>query len=363
MTGVLRAAASPGEVRVAAWRDGMIHDAAIWRPGAPDGLNDVHVGRVLASVRALGGAFVAITGNEGFLPDRDGISPGQGDAVVVRVVRAAQGGKGPRLARLDEPATLPVRLLRPGPHALLRLAAAWPDAPVLIDDAALVPALAPVLGARLSLVPHAWDEAVAAQWAQLAESEIDLPGGARMSIWPTPALVAIDLDTAGASAARVGKAAAQMAANLAALPELARQIRARNLSGAILVDFAGLPARKRAALRPALEAALDDDPARPRLLGFTALGLGEILRPRAAPPLHEVLRGPHAAGLAALRELAEGVAADPSRLPTLRAAPAVIAALQQDQAALSAMAARAGRMPILRSDPILPGSTWILEPA
>ena len=77
--------------------------------------------------------------------------------------------------------------------------------------------------------------------------------------------------------------------NRALLPALARQIRLRNLSGAILVDLAGLPARRRAALGPALAEALADDPARPRLLGFTALGLAEIVRPRVHPPLHELL--------------------------------------------------------------------------
>ena len=105
-----------------------------------------------------------------------------------------------------------------------------------------------------------------------------------------------------------GKMAAHLAVNRAVLPALARQIRLRNLSGAILVDFAGLPARRRAALAPALHAALAEDPLRPRLLGFTALGLAEIVRPRVHPPLHELLAGPHAAGLAALRRIATEVA-------------------------------------------------------
>ena len=65
-----------------------------------------------------------------------------------------------------------------------------------------------------------------------------LPGGARASIHPTPALVAIDMDTGGATAERRPSQAAQMAANLLALPEVARQIRLRNLSGAVVVDVA-----------------------------------------------------------------------------------------------------------------------------
>ena len=48
---------------------------------------------------------------------------------------------------------------------------------------------------------------------------------------------------------------------------------------------------------PALTAALAGDPLRPRFLGFTALGLAEIARPRVRAPLHEMLSGPLAAGL------------------------------------------------------------------
>ncbi|MCX7383213.1 MAG: ribonuclease, partial [Alphaproteobacteria bacterium] len=62
------ARASPGEVRVAAW-DGTLVDAAIWRPGSPDGVGDIHRGRVTRKFPALAGAFVALADGDGFLPD------------------------------------------------------------------------------------------------------------------------------------------------------------------------------------------------------------------------------------------------------------------------------------------------------
>jgi Ribonuclease G/E len=161
--------------------------------------------------------------------------------------------------------------------------------------------------------------------------------------------------------ARQGKTALHLAANRAVVPELARQIRLRNLSGAILVDFAGLPARRRSALGPALAEALEADPVRPRLVGFTGLGLAEIVRPRVHPPLHELLAGPHAAGLAALRRVAAEVVVYPHRPPVLRASPAVVAALQDDAAALADLAHRAGRALILRADPALPVAGWMIE--
>ncbi len=154
-------------------------------------------------------------------------------------------------------------------------------------------------------------------------------------MYPTPALTALDVDLAGGTADRRRKRTAQLAANTALLPALARQIRLRNLAGAILVDLAGLPAKRRAAMGPAFAAALAADPLRPRFLGFTALGLAEILRPRIHPPLHELLAGPHAAGLAALRHAAAEIAARPERALRLCAAPAVATALRADPVALA----------------------------
>ena len=252
----------------------------------------------------------------------------------------------------------PPALLRRGPGAVERLAACYPEAEVRIDDLALLAALRPALGARAVHDPSGFDDALEAEIALLGGPTVPLPGGGAMHVHPTPALTAIDLDAGAASAVRGPKRAAQMALNRAAIPELARQIRLRNLAGAILVDLAGLPARGRSALGPDLTAALAEDPLKPRFLGFTALGLAEILRPRVHPPLHEVLSGPHAAGLAALRRIAAEVAADPSTQPVLRAAPAIVAALRDDPVALPDLARRTGRSLVLQSDPTLTG--WAL---
>ena len=360
----LLASAGPGEVRVAAMDDAGLCDYAIWRPGAPDGVGDLHRGRVIARAPALAGTFVAVAGAEGFLPDSaGGAGATEGAVLAVRVTRAAQGGKGPRLAVAAGVAagSGPPALLQRGPDAVRRLASLHAEAPVLIDDAALVATLRPALGARLRLVARAFDDEAEAAVAALAEPSGELPGGLRFHIHPTPALTAIDVDLGAAAATRGGKAAVHLAANRAALPALARQIRLRNLSGAILLDLAGLSPRRRAGLGPDLAAALADDPLRPRLLGFTALGLAEILRPRVHPPLHERLAGPHAAGLAALRRLAAELAADPGRKPALAAAPAVVAALQDDPVARADLARRAGQPLMLRSEPALSPDGWRIE--
>jgi len=354
---------SPGEIRLVAEADGMPLDYAIWRPGRPDGVGDLHRGRVEARVPQMAGAFVAIAGGSGFLPDSEGgAAASEGLAIGVRITRAAQNGKGPRLTARLSPADAaliaagPPALLRQGPGALERLAALHPNAPILADDAALAAVLRPTLGERITYSPTLLDDALAATLDALGETEVTLPGGLRASFHPTPALVAIDLDTGPATAGRQPKPGALLALNRAALPALARQLRLRNLSGAILIDLAGLSPKRRLALAPDLLAALAPDPLAPRLLGFTQIGFAEIVRARIHPPLHELLAGPHAAGLAALRAIErEG----PARLA---AAPDVAAALDADPAARADLARRTGHPLMLRTNPTLPPTTWTLEP-
>lgn len=358
----IRVATSPGEAQVAVVDDNRLIDYVLWRPGAPDGVGDIHHGRIIAQVPGMAGAFVAIAGAEGFLPESEGAKGlTSGTMLAVRVTRAAQGTKGPRLSarHVDPVSAGSVALLQRGPDPVARLAARFPSAPVIVDDAALAATLR--LGARVTVASGVFDEDVAEAIDALARSEVDLPGGASVSVWPTPALVAIDVDAGGSLAGSAAAKVRHQAVNRAILPPLAEQIRLRNLSGAIVVDLAGLSPRKRAALGPDFSAALASDPLHPRFLGFTALGLAEIVRPRIHPPLHELLAGPLAAGLAALRAVIAAFHQDPRGLPAIRTNPAVVSALQADPVALPDLARRTGRQVTLKSDPSLPATVWVLE--
>jgi Ribonuclease G/E len=348
-------------------------DYALWRPGSPDRVGDLARGRVTAVVPAMAGAFVALEhapedgtasgakgAVEGFLPDSEGAKGlTEGTMLTVRITRAASGGKGPRLtaraASVDDGSP------RRGLDPLRELAARYPSAAIVVDDPALAASLRADLGTRVSRIARAFDDAIETEVENVAAPEVVLQTGARLSVHATPALVAIDIDGGSALAGRETAGKRHRAVNAAVLPELARQIRLRNLSGAILVDLAGLKAKQRLSLGPLLMAALSGDPLRPRFLGFTALGLAEISRPRVRPPLHELLVGPVASGLAALRAIAASVSAEPGRRLALRASPEVIAALQADPVALPDLARITGRALNSRSDPSLPRNGWCIE--
>jgi Ribonuclease G/E len=337
---------SPGEHRIAVLRDGALTEFHIDRPAAPDGLGDSHMARVITRIPAMAGSFLALHDAEAFLPDTaGGARLTAGDWVAVRVIRAAQGGKGPRVAALPpgtapEPAG-PARLLQRGPTACEELAQAYPGA---------------------ALIRQPFTDTLESAIDALAEPDAMLTGGLRVLFTVTPALTSIDLDGAGSSAARDAKAVSQIAANTAALPDLVRQIVLRNFAGAILVDFAGMPSRKRQTLGPALQAALAQDRLQPRLAGFTPLGFAEIERRRLRPPLHEKLATPYGQGLAALRQAAAEIRAAPARRLALRANPSVIAALENDAAACATLARGAAYPLVLRRDTSL-FRTWVIEDA
>ena len=343
---------TPGEIRGLAVDDEGAVDSAIERPGGPLGVDDRVVGRIASRVPAMAGAFVALPGSsaDGFLPDTAGARGlPEGTHVALRVVRGPQGGKGPRLAALPEVAEGPVRLLARGPGAVERLGMLHPEALIRVDSPAVSAGLPPALRARVTAGLGDLAAEAAAIWSALADPHADLPGGARMTITPTPALVAIDIDAGSATAERRAKKAAQLALNRASAPAIARQIRLRHLAGAILIDPAGVGQNSRQQLAGAFAAALANDPLRPQFLGFTGLGLAEILRPRVHPPVHELLSGLHAEALEALAALCAAWTARPGSGDSILATPDIVAAIEADAVAREEFRYRTGRYPSLHS--------------
>ena len=101
-----------------------------------------------------------------------------------------------------------------------------------------------------------------------------LRGGGYLIIQPTEALIAIDVNTGKAISKKKDVEKTFLKVNMEAVEEIARQLRLRNLSGMILIDFIDMkdPEHKEKVLQ-ALERATAKDPVQTTVVDMTALGL------------------------------------------------------------------------------------------
>lgn len=125
----------------------------------------------------------------------------------------------------------------------------------------------------------------------LLKSRVWLQSGAYLVIEPTEAMTVIDVNTGKAIA---GKKAAEdtfFKVNIEAAEEIARQIRLRNLSGIIIVDFIDMTdeAHKKELLK-SLDVFLSTDRIKANVIDMTALNLVEITRKKVRKPLHEQMK-------------------------------------------------------------------------
>ena len=79
--------------------------------------------------------------------------------------------------------------------------------------------------------------------------------------------------------------------NREAATEIARQLRLRNLSGIIVIDFINMESREqRQELLAFLEKECKKDRVNCQVIDMTALGLVEMIRSKKQKPLHEQMR-------------------------------------------------------------------------
>jgi ribonuclease G len=214
-----------------------------------------------------GGGFILRSAAEG-APDAELIGETQG----MLGARAHAESHGPGLACAVETAGLVA--LREWTHPLPDRLAVPPGTPA--QSCAALHARAE--GDRDALAGLA--EAVDA----LRSPRVDLPGGAFMTVEPTRALVAVDVNTGGDFSPAAG-----LKATLAAIRELPRQLRLRGLGGQIVIDPAPVGKKDRRTVEESLKAALKRCPVETSFAGWTPLGMLELNRKRERRPLREVL--------------------------------------------------------------------------
>lgn len=158
--------------------------------------------------------------------------------------------------------------------------------------AAVAPSLVPAVDVYSGDAPLFEAFGIEGEIENALKSRVDLPSGGSLVIQQTEALVAIDVNTGKF----VGKDALEdtvFAANLEAVPEIARQIRLRDLGGLLVIDFIdmGDPDHRREVFER-FEAELGRDRARTRLLALSDFGLVEVTRQRSRGNLEKTLTRP-----------------------------------------------------------------------
>jgi len=240
-------------------------------------LGEVYSARVRHIDQSRRGAFLDLGLKEqlGFLPldvggkaRIEGRNPRRltdGGGVIVAVSREGARGKNPIVRLLDEP--------HPG------------GAPQRLEEAEIasgVTSARPAEPAQRALIDAAIDEALA--------RTAPIPGGGALSIEPTAALVAVDVDAGGRWGSKDPEKFA-LDLNAAAARETARQVRLRSLGGLIAIDFVSM--RSNAAkqqLVGEVKRAFAADPWGVRLGQLSAFGVFELSRTQLTAPLHEILR-------------------------------------------------------------------------
>ncbi len=128
------------------------------------------------------------------------------------------------------------------------------------------------------------------QLSQALSEKVWLKSGGYLVIQPTEALTVVDVNTGKCETGKK-KEATFLKINQEAAIELARQLRLRNISGIILVDFINMEQEASSqVLLSLLAKELHKDPIRTALIDMTKLSLVEITRMKKEKSLAEVCR-------------------------------------------------------------------------
>lgn len=126
---------------------------------------------------------------------------------------------------------------------------------------------------------------VESQSQKALDEKVWLKSGGFLVIEETEACVVIDVNT-GKGAGKGDLEKAIMKTNLEAAEEVAKQLRLRNLSGIIIVDFIDMTSEEnRNVVTKALEKAVSKDRIKTVVVGMTELGLMQITRKKTRPSL------------------------------------------------------------------------------
>ena len=124
---------------------------------------------------------------------------------------------------------------------------------------------------------------------QALAKKVYLPSGGYLVIEPTEALTVIDVNS-GNNTKKKKKDDYYLSNNMEAAKEIARQVRLRNISGIIVVDFINLKNKEQKdALTTYMKSLLKEDYVKANVVDFTRLDLMEITRAKKYQSLQQAL--------------------------------------------------------------------------
>lgn len=192
---------------------------------------------------------------------------------------------------------------------------------------------------------------------------VPLPSGGAIVINQTEALVAVDVNSARSTREKHIEETA-LKTNLEAAAEIARQLKLRDLSGLIVIDFIDMPSHKHTQVERVLREALQHDRARLQIGKISSFGLLEMSRQRLRQSLFETnsLVCPYCVGsgrvlslcalsLNCLRLLEAAESNSEGRLVAYGSGALISYLLNEQRALLSALEARRQVVVILKEDP------------
>lgn len=311
-----------GEARAALIEHGRLVEALVEREGDAVRAGAIAQGRLVATIIPRKRGIVRLTSGEEVLVEPIPPKVAEGANVLVEILREAIPEEG-RAKLAKGRIAPPGAKAHPGPSLLQRLRAT--GLPVLPCPA------------------HEEDRLEAHGWSELLEEAMSGEVGteaAALRIFPTPAMVLIDVD-GSLPPAQLGPGGAKLAA---------QAIRRMGLAGSIGIDLPTMNNKDERAIAAAqIDKVLPQPFERTAVNGF---GFVQIIRRRERASLMELLRGDpvEAATLALLRRAERHGTGGPA---TITAAPAVIARLQRTPDWIERLARRRGGGVTLQADPAL----------
>lgn len=125
---------------------------------------------------------------------------------------------------------------------------------------------------------------------ELKQTKVWLPSGGYLCIEPTEAMIVIDVNTGKAIRKGNDSEALFYEINKEAADEISRQLRLRNLSGMVIVDFINMKDRtKEQEITSCMKDCTKNDFSKVTVYDFTKLGLLEMTRNKKSRALHEIL--------------------------------------------------------------------------